>query len=231
VKKQAASLGRRCASGSGSTCRAGAACADNSVRPRTGRSRRDRWCPPSPPPPQSDEAAVLPTKAPKPVSHPGKYEYDIVVIGGGPAGYAAAIRAGQLKKKVLCVEKESLGGTCLNWGVHPDQGPARRRRVHPQGPHRGRQARPHHSARSSSISPSWCSEAGAIAERLSKGIGFLFNKYGVQSAFGTGQLVGPHKVKVTTKEVRARGRRRPRDHRPSARERRRCPAWSSTASA
>src|SRR5438046_10482731 len=47
------------------------------------------------------------------------YNYDMVVIGGGPAGYAAAIRAGQLKKRVLCIEKETLGGTCLNWGCIP----------------------------------------------------------------------------------------------------------------
>ena len=40
-------------------------------------------------------------------------KYDLVVIGGGPAGYAAAIRAGQLGKKVACVEKERPGGTCL----------------------------------------------------------------------------------------------------------------------
>ena len=48
-----------------------------------------------------------------------KYDWDIIVIGGGPAGYAAAIRAGQLKKRVLCIEKENLGGTCLNWGCIP----------------------------------------------------------------------------------------------------------------
>src|SRR5205807_4540173 len=44
---------------------------------------------------------------------------DLIVIGGGPAGYAAAIRAGQLKKRVLCIEKENLGGTCLTWGCIP----------------------------------------------------------------------------------------------------------------
>jgi NADPH-dependent 2,4-dienoyl-CoA reductase/sulfur reductase-like enzyme len=46
-------------------------------------------------------------------------KYDLVVIGGGPAGYAAAIRAGQLGKKVACVEMERPGGTCLNWGCIP----------------------------------------------------------------------------------------------------------------
>ena len=46
-------------------------------------------------------------------------EYDLIVIGGGPAGYAGAIRAGQLGKKVACIESERAGGTCLNWGCIP----------------------------------------------------------------------------------------------------------------
>jgi dihydrolipoamide dehydrogenase len=45
--------------------------------------------------------------------------YDLIVIGGGPAGYVGAIRAGQLGKKVLCIDKERAGGTCLNWGCIP----------------------------------------------------------------------------------------------------------------
>ena len=48
-------------------------------------------------------------------------KYDLVVIGGGPAGYAAALRAGQLGKKVACVEQERPGGTCLNWGCIPSK--------------------------------------------------------------------------------------------------------------
>ena len=47
--------------------------------------------------------------------------YDLIVIGGGPGGYAAAIRAGQLGKKVACVEMERAGGTCLNWGCIPSK--------------------------------------------------------------------------------------------------------------
>ena len=45
--------------------------------------------------------------------------YDLIVIGGGPAGYVAAINAAQLGKKVACVEKERAGGTCHNWGCIP----------------------------------------------------------------------------------------------------------------
>src|ERR1017187_6615382 len=46
-------------------------------------------------------------------------ENDLIVRGGGPAGYAGAIRAGQLGKKVACIELERAGGTCLNWGCIP----------------------------------------------------------------------------------------------------------------
>src|SRR5579864_5807648 len=45
--------------------------------------------------------------------------YDVIVIGGGPGGYSAAIRLGQLGKRVLCIERERLGGVCLNWGCMP----------------------------------------------------------------------------------------------------------------
>lgn len=49
------------------------------------------------------------------------FDADIVVIGAGPGGYVAAIRAAQLGAKVICVEKEYLGGTCLNWGCIPSK--------------------------------------------------------------------------------------------------------------
>ena len=45
--------------------------------------------------------------------------YDVVVIGGGPGGYVAAIRAAQLGKKVVVIESNHLGGICLNWGCIP----------------------------------------------------------------------------------------------------------------
>jgi len=48
-----------------------------------------------------------------------KSTYDLVVIGGGPGGYVAAIRASQLGLKVAVVERENMGGVCLNWGCIP----------------------------------------------------------------------------------------------------------------
>ena len=48
-----------------------------------------------------------------------KESYDIIIIGAGPGGYVAAIRAAQLKQKVLVIEKSELGGVCLNWGCIP----------------------------------------------------------------------------------------------------------------
>src|SRR4029077_4017947 len=117
-------------------------------------------------------AAPAPSAAPKaPVSNV-RYDYDIVVIGGGPAGYAAAIRAGQLKKRVLCVEKENLGGTCLNWGCIPtkallDDGAfIRKLRLHAA----------EHGVSYKDLSIDFSklvSRSRAIAEKLSKGIEHL----------------------------------------------------------
>ena len=48
-------------------------------------------------------------------------KYDLIIIGAGPAGYVAAIRAGQVGLKTVLVEAESIGGMCLNWGCIPSK--------------------------------------------------------------------------------------------------------------
>ena len=48
-----------------------------------------------------------------------EHQVDAVVIGAGPGGYHAAIRLGQLGKKVICVDRDEVGGVCLNWGCIP----------------------------------------------------------------------------------------------------------------
>jgi dihydrolipoamide dehydrogenase len=135
-------------------------------------------------------------------SKPANYQFDIIVIGGGPAGYAAAIRAGQLKKRVLCIEVENLGGTCLNWGCIPtkallDDG-AFIRKLRLEAADHGV------SFKDLSIDFSrLIRRSREIADKLSNGISHLFRKYGVASESGRGQLLGPHKVKVGDKQFTA----------------------------
>jgi dihydrolipoamide dehydrogenase len=155
-------------------------------------------------PAPSTALSAAPAKSPAPSGAPGahkptSYNFDLIVIGGGPAGYAAAIRAGQLKKRVLCVEKENLGGTCLNWGCIPtkalleDGAFIRKLRTEAEA----------HGVSFSNLKVDFSKLIGrsrAIADKLQKGIGHLFKKYEVKSEMGTGVLVAPHRVKVTTKE-------------------------------
>ena len=162
--------------------------------------------PPAPSAPSASKAsAPTPTRAPTPSqvpptrSDPTRYQYDVVVIGGGPGGYAAAIRAGQLKKRVLCIEKENLGGTCLNWGCIPtkallEDGAFVRKIRHDAAAH---------GVTVGEVKVDFAKMVGrsrGIADKLSKGIGSLFKKYEVKHELGTGQLLGPHKVRINAKD-------------------------------
>ena len=120
-------------------------------------------------------------------------KYDLIVVGGGPAGYAAAIRAGQLKKRVLCVEKENLGGTCLNWGCIPtkallDAG-AMVRKVRHESAEWGISF---DNLKVDFNAP--IQRSRKIAARLNKGIAHLFSKYRVEHVLGTGRVVAKNKV-------------------------------------
>ena len=127
------------------------------------------------------------------------YDYDIVVLGGGPAGYAGAIRAAQLKKRVLCVERDKLGGICLNWGCIPTK--ALLTNAHLV------ELIKHHGANFGySGQPTWdfgqiIKRSRSVAGQLNKGIEGLFRKYKVGSKFGTAKIVAPHKVQIGTETV------------------------------
>ncbi len=127
--------------------------------------------------------------------------FDVVVIGAGPGGYVAAIRAAQLGLKTACIEREHLGGICLNWGCIPTKALLRSAEVKHLMDHAGEFGL---SARDVGFDAgAVVKRSRAVAERLSKGVGFLLKKNKVTQIDGTAKLVGKGKVAVTGKDGKA----------------------------
>src|SRR5262245_19502579 len=129
------------------------------------------------------------------------YDYDIIVIGGGPAGYAGAIRAAQLKKRVLCVERDKLGGICLNWGCIPTKALL-------TNAHLVELIKNHGKAFGYSGQPTWdfaqmIARSRGVAANLNRGIGGLFKKYKVEHKIASAKVVAPHTVQAGDSKVTA----------------------------
>jgi dihydrolipoamide dehydrogenase len=123
-------------------------------------------------------------------------QYDVVVIGGGPGGYNAAIRAGQLGKRTLCIEKRgTLGGTCLNVGCIPSKALLHVSEVYDE-------TKNHTAAlgiNATGVSfdlPTIMAHKDKTVDGLTKGIEFLFKKNKVEYAIGSGVFAGGHKVEI-----------------------------------
>jgi dihydrolipoamide dehydrogenase len=129
------------------------------------------------------------------------HDFDILVIGGGPAGYAGAIRAAQLGKKTLCVERDKLGGICLNWGCIPTKALLTNAHLVELINHHGKAFG--WSGQSTWDFAQMIARSRAVAARLNKGIEGLFKKYKVQSKFGTAKVVAPNTVQVGDEKVTA----------------------------
>jgi dihydrolipoamide dehydrogenase len=125
-------------------------------------------------------------------------EYDLIVIGGGPAGYAGAIRAGQLGRKVACIELERAGGTCLNWGCIPTKALLKSAEFF----------RSLQKAESFGVSAKEIGfDFGKVMERsrgvagqMAKGVEFLFRKNKVDYFVGRAQVTVPGMVEITSGE-------------------------------
>jgi dihydrolipoamide dehydrogenase len=125
-------------------------------------------------------------------------EYDLVVIGGGPAGYAGAIRAGQLGKKVACIEMERAGGTCLNWGCIPTKALLKSAELF--------QKIKKADAYGISVKEvgfdfaKVMERSRGVAGQMAKGIEFLFKKNKVDYFVGRAQVTAPGMVTITEGE-------------------------------
>ncbi len=121
--------------------------------------------------------------------------YDLIVVGSGPGGYVAAIRASQLGYKTAIVEKESLGGICLNWGCIPTKALLKSASVFENFTH---------AADYGIIATDFKPDFGAmikrsrgVADKMSKGIQFLMKKNKIDVLMGMGKLNAKKEVEVT----------------------------------
>jgi dihydrolipoamide dehydrogenase len=122
--------------------------------------------------------------------------YDLIVIGGGPAGYVGAIRAAQLGKKVACIENDRAGGTCLNWGCIPTKALLKNAELYHTLAHRAAEF----GLKISGLEYDWSKVIGrsrGVSDRLNKGIEFLFKKNKIDYLRGTASIPAPGKVEVT----------------------------------
>ncbi|WP_341212250.1 dihydrolipoyl dehydrogenase [uncultured Limimaricola sp.] len=121
--------------------------------------------------------------------------FDVIVIGAGPGGYVAAIRAAQLGKKVVIVERENLGGICLNWGCIPTKAMLRSSEVF-HLMHRAKEF----GLKAESIGydlDAVVKRSRGVAKQLSSGIGHLMKKNKIEVVMGEATI--PAKGKVTVK--------------------------------
>lgn len=121
--------------------------------------------------------------------------YDVIVIGSGPGGYVAAIRASQLGLKSAVVEKSELGGICLNWGCIPTKALLKSAQVYKYASH----AADYGVLVEGAVKPDLAAmvkRSRDVAAGMSKGIEYLFKKNGVEHIRGFGKLVPGGKVSV-----------------------------------
>ena len=120
--------------------------------------------------------------------------YDVVVIGAGPGGYVAALRAAQLGMKTAVVERDSVGGTCLNWGCIPSKALIRNAEV--VNLFRNAQFWGVTMDGMSADFGAAVNRSRQVVNRMTRGVSYLFRKNGVDVVTGAGRLRDAHTVEV-----------------------------------
>lgn len=129
-------------------------------------------------------------------------KYDLIVLGSGPGGYVTAIRASQLGLKTAIVEKESLGGVCLNWGCIPTKALLKSAQVFDYLKHVDE-----YGLKAEAIDKDFeavVKRSRNVAEGMSKGVQFLMKKNKIDVIEGFGKIKSGKKVDVTDKEGTAK---------------------------
>jgi dihydrolipoamide dehydrogenase len=124
--------------------------------------------------------------------------YDVIVIGSGPGGYPAAIRASQLGLKVAIVEKESLGGVCLNWGCIPTKALIKSAQVYDYVKHSAT-----YGITTTEVNHDFgavIKRSRGVADKMSKGVQFLMKKNKIEVIMGYGKVLSRGKVEVKDAE-------------------------------
>ena len=124
--------------------------------------------------------------------------YDVLVLGSGPGGYPAAIRASQLGFKVAIIEKESLGGVCLNWGCIPTKALLKSAQVYEYMKHSA-----DYGIKSSGVEHDFSAvikRSRGVADKMSKGVQFLMKKNKIDVIMGYGKIAGKGKIEVTSED-------------------------------
>ena len=124
--------------------------------------------------------------------------YDVIVIGSGPGGYPAAIRASQLGLKVAIIEKESLGGVCLNWGCIPTKALIKSAQVYDYVKHSA-----NYGITTTGVNHDFgavIKRSRGVADKMSKGVQFLMKKNKIDVIMGYGKVMSKGKVEVKDAE-------------------------------
>lgn len=124
--------------------------------------------------------------------------YDVIVLGSGPGGYPAAIRSSQLGKKVAIIERESLGGICLNWGCIPTKALLKSAQVFEHTKHAADYGIDVSDSKANFDAV--IKRSRGVADKMNKGVQFLMKKNKIDVIMGSGKLVSATKIEVTDKD-------------------------------